>query len=238
MIGQAPPDGVVADGGATILAGYPYLVFSLILFAIFVLLFVRARRHRTLLVLGGVGSAAFSFSSFVFVPEYWDPVRVWSLVVGPEDLVFSFANGGIVWSLATRRCRVHPSFDRSWRSFAARFVGWTVLGLASSALPHFAGFSAMTCCFYSMTVVGGVLLLSRPDLLKLSLAGAVSFSSLYTVIGVTMMIAFPDFSAQWTHENLCGAVILSLPVEETLWAFGFGAVYPLIVASSAKVRLG
>jgi hypothetical protein len=227
----------ISGAGAAILSTYPYLVFSLSLFAIFLLLFKRARHQRPLLVFGGLGSAAFSFSSFVFVPEYWDPVRVCSLVVGPEDLVFSFANGGIVWSIASWRRRVLPGFDRSGAIFAKRFFGWTLLGLASSAPPHFAGFSTMTCCFFAMTVVGCVVLISRQDLLKFAIAGALGFSSLYTVLGVAIMIAFPDFSIQWTHENLSGVDILGLPIEETFWAFGFGAVFPLIVASSANIRL-
>jgi hypothetical protein len=230
-------EGGISGAGSTILTSYPYLVFSLSLFAIFLLLFTQARHQRPLLVFSGLGSAAFSFSSYVFVPEYWDPVRVWSLVVGPEDLVFSFANGGIVWSIASWRRLVLPGFERSGAIFAKRFFGWTLLGLASSAPPHFAGFSSMTCCFCAMAVVGCVALISRPDLLKFAIAGAVGFSCLYTVLGVAIMIALPDFSTQWTHENLSGVDLLSLPIEETLWAFGFGAVFPLIVASSANVRL-
>ncbi|MEX1311433.1 MAG: lycopene cyclase domain-containing protein [Candidatus Sulfomarinibacteraceae bacterium] len=233
----AAPLVAVADIGATILADYPYLVLSLVLFAIFMVVFARTRRHRSLLIFSGLGSAAFSFSSFVFVPEYWDPVRVWSLVVGPEDLVFSFANGGIVWYLATWRRRVLPADDRSVAAFVARFLGWSLLGVASSIPPHLAGFAPMTCCFFSMAVVGTALLISRPDLRMLAATGALGFSTLYTAIGVMTMITFPSFTTQWTHENLCGLAVLGLPLEETAWAFGFGAIFPLIVASSAKIRV-
>jgi hypothetical protein len=39
-------------------------------------------------------------ASVFFVPYCWSPVRVADFPAGPEDFIFSFANGGIAWLLA------------------------------------------------------------------------------------------------------------------------------------------
>lgn len=48
---------------------------------------------------------------------------------------------------------------------------------------------------------------------------------------------FPEFPGQWSLEELYGIKLFGIPVEELMWAFATGAVWPLIVAWSLNVQL-
>jgi len=48
---------------------------------------------------------------------------------------------------------------------------------------------------------------------------------------------FPEFPGQWSLEELYGIHLIGIPVEELMWAFAAGAVWPLIVAYSLNVQL-
>lgn len=214
-----------------ILSDYPYLHMSILLFYAFMLLFRINRNLRPLLVLGGIASTFYSFTSPIFVPAYWEPVRLGNLFVGLEDLVFSFANGGIVcffalWPLRKRiqiRCTVRNTF--------LRYLFWTSFGAFFSYLIKMAGGSVMFCFLFAMLITGSVLIVKNRGYWRLSLSGGPSFTILYFGIIFISGMLFPSFHTQWTHENLWGIHFSGFPIEEFIWAFGFGSVFPLIMAS-------
>ncbi len=219
------------------LENYPYLTCSLVLLLVFCVVFLIERKHRTLLLFGALGSTAFSLSSPVFVPEYWNPVRVACFLVGPEDLIFSFANGGMIWFLATWPFRNRLDTSLTGIVFAKNFLLCTLLGTAFTVPGWLAGFGPMSNCLVAMAIMGCVLLFLKPQFWGVAFAGALSFTCIYAATIVFVTVSFPEFSSQWTHENLWGPTLFSLPIEEYAWALGFGAVFPLILAVSANARL-
>lgn len=219
------------------LSDYPYLCWSMVLSLIFIVIFIRAKRFRLLMVLSGFASALYSLTAVFFVPEYWQPVLLIKTLVGLEDVLFSFANGGIVafmsfW-IVRNRMQVCYSLDR----LLTKFFFCTLFGVIICSLFRKAGAPFMTCCLYAMLVVGLALLVKNWRHWPLSLMGALGFTSLYTVIAGMLSIGFPLFHTQWTMKNLWGYRFLSFPVEEYLWAFGFGAVFPLIMAFALGITL-
>ncbi len=56
--------------------------------------------HRRPMLLSGILSAPLALAAPTFVPVYWNPVRLFPYAVGIEDVVFSFSNGAMLWSLA------------------------------------------------------------------------------------------------------------------------------------------
>ncbi len=67
---------------------------------------------------------------------------------------------------------------------------------------------------------------------RLSLTGAVCFVALYTAATVAVFTAFPHLGLHYTPTALLGIAVLRVPVEELVWALGYGAVYPLVLAYS------
>jgi len=74
-----------------ILFDYPYLVASLVLLMISMTGYWVFPKRRRALLLSGLLSIPCSLTTFYFVPEYWQPVRLFDFPLGVEDIFFSFS---------------------------------------------------------------------------------------------------------------------------------------------------
>jgi hypothetical protein len=219
------------------LSEYPYLCCSLLLFAIFMLFFSLGKPFRKVMLLGGLASAMYSLSAVFFVPEYWQPVLVLKFPVGLEDMLFSFANGGIVMFISLSVVRGRMSLNFTAGNLLIKYLLCSNLGALLCWFTYRAGIPVMTSCLVAMPVVGLTLLVKNRRHWPLSVMGALGFTLLYMVVTALLSLRFPDFHRQWTMENLLGVLFLGFPVEEYFWAFGFGAVFPLIVAYSLGITV-
>jgi len=217
---------------------YPYLTWSMMLAVTFWIVFLLDVTQRRMMLYGGLSSALFAIASIVYVPDYWQPIRIASFGVGPEDVIFSFANGGMIWTLSIWPLRRRLSYRLCTRRFSRRFGLCTLLGAIVATIAHHMGINVMSSLICAMVVVGFLLLAHQAKLWPICLAGSLGFLLIYaTLIAITVSL-YPGFPSQWTHSNLWGPTMWSLPLEEYVWAAGFGAVFPLILAycSNASIR--
>jgi hypothetical protein len=219
------------------LSDYPYLCWCLSLSAIFLLIFSLGKRLRKVMLLGGMASAMYSLSAVFFVPDYWQPVLVLKSPVGLEDLFFSFANGGIVAFISLSAFRDRIILNYSPGEMVIKYLLCSNLGALLCWFIHQAGIPVMTSCLLAMPVVWLALLVKNRRHWPLSLMGALGFTLLYMVVTALLGLRFPDFHQQWAMENLLGVLFLGFPVEEYFWAFGFGAVFPLIMAYALGIQV-
>ncbi|MBN2400627.1 hypothetical protein EH223_09550 [candidate division KSB1 bacterium] len=217
------------------LSEYPYLCGSLVLLLVFTVTFIRVKRFRRVMVLGGLASALYSLAAVFFVPEYWQPVLVIKIPVGLEDMLFSFANGGIVLFISLWSVRDTIQVRYSLGMLTGKFLFCTLLSAVLCYVLRMAGMPVMTCCLFAMLVLGMVLLAKNRCYWPFAIRGALGFTMLYVLVTGMLSLKFPLFHNQWTMKNLWGYRFLSFPVEEYLWAFGFGAVFPLIMAFSLGI---
>lgn len=105
---------------------HPYLAFSLLLLGVFLVGLWTVPQPRRPTLLAALGSAPSALVSVFFVPEYWQPTRVATLLTGLEDIIFSFATGGTMWLLGAWPMRHRLRFQGS-TAWAQRY---TVCGLA------------------------------------------------------------------------------------------------------------
>jgi hypothetical protein len=179
----------------------------------------------------------YSLSAVFFVPEYWQPVLILKFPVGLEDMLFSFANGGIVTFISLSVVRGRMSLNFSAGDLLIKYLLCSNLGALLCWFTYRAGIPVMTSCLIAMPVVGLALLAKNWRHWPLSMVGALGFTLLYMGVTALVGIGFPDFHQQWTMENLLGVRFLGFPVEEYFWAFGFGAVFPLIMAYAMGVTV-
>lgn len=216
---------------------YPYLVASLVLLYIFLGGLVVTSRHRRLALLSGLLSAPFAMTSVFFVPYYWSPVRLANFSAGPEDFIFSFACGGIAWLLAIWPYRRRITVSLSWERFLGRYLVWTGVGMSLSAVCWYSGFGPMEAVLTSFTTTGIVLLVRRFDLWLLSVTGGTRFVLFYSLSVTVAVLVWPDLGTYWNPKNLWGPRILAVPLEEIVWAAGFGTVWPLWMGHVFDARL-
>ncbi len=209
---------------------YPYLGGCLVILLLALAALAVSGAHRRPMLLSGLLSAPYGFASIAFVPDYWQPVRIAEFGAGPEDLVFSFSNGCLVWFCAVRFTRSRFSMRLHPIRLIARFLACTLAGIAVAVPLWLVGCKPMIAVLCAMPLLGVALLLMRRSYVSIALAGAVGFTALYTVVFVGILQLWPRFIDQWTTEQLCGLSLLGVPVEEIAWSLGFGAVWPLMMA--------
>ena len=182
-------------------------------------------------ILAGLALVPFSFLGAAFVPAYWQPDHVVTFVrgVGPEDVLFCFACGGLGWMTAAGWAGAHWTGLLPVRIASVRFGCWASISLLAAYLATRLGLSVLPSTVAGFAL-GGLLAACRaPRLLVLSVPGALAFTAAYVVVGWLVIDSYPVSRKFWTDESLCGHRVLGLPVEEVGWALAFGAIWPLVL---------
>lgn len=212
-----------------LIATYTYLSASLLLMGVFAIAYALKPEHRRVGLLSASLSAPYSLFAVVFVPAYWEPTQVFRFLVGPEDLLFSFATGGTVWILLAGSYYAIP--DRLWgRACGARYALVTALFLAGWTVVGLLGLPIMWAALVAGVGLWCFLVCRDMAALAVSLKSAAAFTIGYTLFVATVLYFSPASALSWTAGGLVGITILGVPLEETLWAVEFGAVWPLLIA--------
>jgi hypothetical protein len=207
---------------------YPYLVTSLVLLTIAMTGYCVLRTRRRTLFVSGLLSMPCSLTTFYFVPEYWQPVRLFDFLLGIEDIFFSFSTGMLVWFLMEVRPGDAVS-ETGWSRVLPRYFKVLSLGLATILLMQQIPIMVMNQALVGIIIIGLILSWNRWRALPSALLTGVAFSSFYTLLLAFMFANFPKFSIQWTHSNLFGLSVLGIPVEESIWAFIFGVCWVIVM---------
>ena len=219
-------------------ADYCYLTSSLIMLLTFVIGAILIPTQRRAMLVSGLLAAPYAFASVIFVPEYWQPKRIAVFLTGPEDLLFSFAGGGLVWLTATGFSHPHPTFSLRAGRVARRYLTLTLtFFVLVLACKYLLGLTTMTSVFTSGGLHYAALLTIRPDLLRFSAATGLGYSFAYTLYCIFVFAVWPDFSNQWNWGNLIGLTIVGVPIEESIWALVFAACWALGMGYAFEIRL-
>jgi len=159
------------------------MFFSLLLLVLFAAGFiVSPAKQRRPILLSALFSTPFSTASIFFVPEYWNPIRTVTFFIGPEDLIFSFATGGIAWLLATWLLWNYIDLDSRLRLIIKRYLICILLGATVSIIFLITGLSVMTSTLLGILSVGLFILWSRRGLWPIQLIGMISFTLLLSMV--------------------------------------------------------
>ncbi len=189
------------------------------------------------MLISGAMSSPFAVASLFFVPEYWDPARLFDAIIGIEDIIFSFSNGGIVWMLSVWSLKNKLLIILKPYRIIVRSALCLLLWISTTYVFIFLGTGIMASVFLSLMLLELMLILLRYDLWIISLSGAIRFSLLYFIFIKVCFIIWPEFIAQWNTEKLWGITFMDIPIEEILWGVGFGAVWPLCLAYVLDVKI-
>ncbi len=207
---------------------YPYLVTSLVLLMISMTGYWVFPKRRRALLLSGLLSIPCSLTTFYFVPEYWQPVRLFDFPLGIEDIFFSFSTGMMVWFIMDVR-HGNAILETRWSRVLPRYFKVLPLGIVMIFLMRQIPIMVMNQALIGIIIIGVILSWNRWKALPAALFTGAVFSLFYTLFLAMMFANFLDFSIQWTHSNLFGFSILGIPVEESLWAFIFGACWAIVM---------
>lgn len=210
-------------------------MLSVFLFAsIWLLFFACYPRLRSCLVLSAFLFLPAGFSQALFVPDYWNPQVLFRFfgLFDPESLLFAFFTGGIASVL-------YPSFFgydvvplSGGKPGFSRHLFWIFPALASITLIFAAIYTNIPVIQIAFAAfLFGILhmLTVRPDMFRACMWGAVLFLTLYSGVGLLMVIFSREFIiSAWNVEPVFGLRLFHIPVDEFIYSFLFGGLWSTV----------
>ncbi|MDO8460276.1 MAG: lycopene cyclase domain-containing protein [Nanoarchaeota archaeon] len=211
-----------------------WLIFSLILFGIWLILLILKKGVRKEMLLASIITMLFGLTEPLFVPEYWNPPSLFNLAAKTgfdiESLIFSFAIGGIgavlyEFIFKSKHVKMNRKEIHSRRhkyhllSLISPIIVFAPLFIFTSLNPIYSASIAM--------LIGGIsTMFCRPDLKKKIFFSGILFLCLYFLFFLSFNIIYPNaVDSFWNISALTGILILGVPLEELIFAFTFGMLW-------------
>jgi len=213
---------------------YTYLIGINILLIIWLVFFVIRKDLRKEMLVASLLTAPLGLiGSYFFMANYWRPEVPYPWFF---DALYSFMAGGlasVIYSIILNKKYIagHKRASMIW------IIATALSGLALFFIITL-GFklNPIYASFIGFLIIGGINIYFRPDLLLCAIGSGVLFMMLTLISYLVFISLFPDVIQKWWMlENLSGILLLNIPFEELLWAFGWGFLagpfYKLLVGA-------
>ncbi len=209
---------------------YIWLLWSSAFLIPWALVYMAFPAQRRAMLWASLFTTPFGLSEPLFVPEYWMPPSLFDLAENTgfdiESLIFCFGIGGIgsvFYNLLSKKIpqtlagceRNHLLHRYHYKALATPFVVFIALyffpwnPIYPSIIAMFAGAVATILC--------------RPDLKRKTWIGGLLFLIYYAIFLAGLEWSAPGYIDRiWNMEALSGITVGFMPIEELLFAIGFG----------------
>ena len=160
---------------------YPYLILSVFLFVMAMVGYAIFANHRKPMFVSGMLSLPCCATTVFFVPEYWNPKRLFNPLLGLEDILFSFSTGIIAWIFVAARFR-DASVDIDIQPVLKRCLKMIVLGSTVAWLTLQLPLMVMNQAFIGIFIVGCFLCLRQSRMVGTALLSGVFFAVFYSLV--------------------------------------------------------
>jgi len=166
----------------------------------------------------------------LFVPEYWNPPSLFDLAATTgfdiESLIFCFGIGGtgsVLYNIVSHKApqvlppdvRSQPLHRHHYKALLAPFVSFPLL--------YFLPWNPIYPAIVAMFIGAVANILCRPDLKNKTWKGGLLFLIYYAIFLSGLELSAPDYIQRvWNLDELSGISIAYMPLEELLFAVGFG----------------
>ncbi len=209
---------------------FVWLVWSSAFLIPWAVLFALFPTQRRAMWWTSVFTTPFGLTEPLFVPEYWNPPSLFDLAQRTgfdiESLIFCFAIGGIgsvLYNVLTRRGslpiepgeRHLPLHRHHVLALCSPFVVFLAL--------YFLPWNPIYPGIVSMFAGAAATMLCRPDLKNKTWVGGLLFVVFYIVLLQGLRWLSPGYIERvWNLDVLLGIHFFRMPIEELLFAAGFG----------------
>jgi hypothetical protein len=203
---------------------YAYLLGNLFLLLPLWLLILYFRRdlRKKLISTSLFGLLITPFFVNWYIKDYWQPETIFGQKISIEDCLFGFLISGIFASLYLTIFNKHHSKKRS------AFRPWIIIIflLLTAAFYYLSTLSSINSIYLTSVlfiIFSIVIIYFRYDLKRNILTSGFVAAILHLCGYLIFIQFFPEiFNKWWFLDNLSNLRILSIPIEEFIWAFGWG----------------
>ena len=209
---------------------YIWFVWSISFLIPWVLIFLVYPGFRKIMIWSSLFTLPFGLTEPIFVPEYWTPPSLFDLAINTgfdiESFIFCFGIGGVgavLYNVITGKIiekvsesyRHLPIHRYHYLAISAPFISFPVL--------YFFSWNPIYPAIIAMLIGALTNILCRPDLKFKTWIGGVLFMFYYLVFLEGLNFISPGYiEGVWNLSAISGIMIFHLPIEEYLFAFGFG----------------
>lgn len=209
---------------------YVWLLWSSAFLIPWLIFYLAYPDHRRTMLWASLFTTPLGLTEPLFVPEYWNPPSLFDLAQRTgfdlESLIFCFGIGGvsavlynIVFGTTPKPVsdheKVHPRHQYHRWTLAAPFILFAMIVW----FPWNPIYPSLVAMFFGVAAT----LLCRPDLWKKTWFGGLLFLIYYVVFLQMLAVLAPGYiETVWNLERLSGIYVFNMPVEEPLFAIGFG----------------
>ncbi len=189
--------------------------------------------HRRAMLWASLFTMPFGLTEPLFVPEYWNPPSLFDLAgttgFDIESLIFTFGIGGIgavLYNLVTRQ-RFHSVPTAEKRHSRHRHHIWALAApFLSFPVLYFFPWNPIYPSIVAMMIGAVANILCRPDLARKTWIGSALFLLYYIVFLQGLEWTVSGYIERvWNLAALSGIGVAGMPIEELLFAAGFGAYW-------------
>lgn len=207
-------------------AKYAYLTGSL-LFTIPTVWFFFARRDMIkLMLLCGLAGIPFGLLTeyFFYTKDWWTPETITGTRIGIEDIFYSFFHGSLLSTTGLLLTNRKITLDAG--AYKRMALGVAKIGLAVIIVGLIAVFAFKMPSFIATTFifagVGGLIVVTCPDLLKLGLVGMIGTLGWCVPVFWINNSLFPGWIQSFWINNTNKVLILEIPLPDLLWYMSVG----------------
>lgn len=220
---------------------YIYLLGTTISLIIWLILYFHRKDLRKEMIIMSILVAILGlFSEYLWwTHDWWRPQTITGTVIGIEDLLLGFTNGGIAAVLYEElfKKRIYKYKSRNHNlGMASLIICSYLIFIIIFYVLKLNSFIATTAI---QIIMGGILILLRKDLIYDALL--TGFCLTITSIPIFLLLEYlsPNFiESTWVWSNLSGITFMKIPIEDLIFYFLTGfAIAPLYLYwKSEKLR--
>ncbi len=209
---------------------YVWLIWSSAFIVPWLIIYMAFPAQRRIMLWASLFTTPFGLSEPLFVPEYWLPPSLFNLAENTgfdiESLIFCFGIGGIaaaLYNLVTQRIplpvtdneRSAPLHRHHYKALMSPFIAFLLL--------YFFPWNPIYPSIIALFVGAIATMMCRPDLINKTWIGGVLFLVYYAIFLAGLEWTAPGYIDRvWNLDALSGLSIAFMPIEELLFAIGFG----------------
>ncbi len=212
---------------------YVWLIWSSLLLLIWVLVYLslKNKESKRKMFIMSLWTSLLGFTEPLFVPLYWNPPSLFNLAQNTgfdiESFLFAFGIGGIVVIIYDKffhgKQQVLSMKEKHNSHHKYHLLALFSAPIIFFLLIFFAHINPIYSAFIALMCGGFATWYCRPDLKKKMFTSAFLFLIFYFLYFSTLNLVYPGYVEQvWNFSTISGIIILGVPLEELMFAFGIG----------------